>query len=362
MSLLTRAPVRRRTLTVGAAGAAGAAVTAGMVAAGCHRGSSSPSPGPSGTAQVTYLTSFGITAREAYVLIAREQGFFTEQGLEVTVEAGTGGDGNHQALAGGAAQFAAVDSTGALIRYGNDPADGEADRYRLLAMVHQQPLLAWLALADSGIAHPHDLEGRRLGLAAGSVAELIWPVYANLADIDTDQVETVPTSPQSQVQELAAGQVDAIAQFVASRPSLENATGTRIEALPWSEYLPDLYGNTIITTRELADQQPDLVDRFTTALLAGLEYTIDHPDETGDILHQAEPALDPETTAAEVELMAPYVRPQDTTDPVGTLAPERLARAVTLLQAADAVPAASRLADGDQRIVAWPHVPGADAP
>ena len=58
---------------------------------------------------------------------------------------------------------------------------------------------------------------------------------------------------------------------------------------PYSEYLPDLFGNAVLATTELTKRNPDLVKRFREAMLKALEYTIEHPDEAAALLHQKQP-------------------------------------------------------------------------
>lgn len=313
---------RRRLL--GAVGAA--ALLPALV--GCGDGRSA-APRDGEPDQVTYLTAFGESGRDAYARVALVKGFFAEANLAVRIEPGAAGDANHQALAGGAAQFASVDSAGALIRYAN----GEDDSFQIVAAIHQLPLIGLVAFADRGIRRPRDLVGRTVGLAAGSIAETLWPAYANLAGIDTDRVTTVPTSGQTQVQELVAGRLDAIGLFVVGTPGIEAAGGGRkVVSFPFSDFLADLYGAVLVTPKRMIEQNPDLVRRFTGALLRGLEYAVANPQEAGEILHEAQPTQDPRVAAAELELMRPYVYaglgPEEQ---AGHLDPARMTRAMALL-------------------------------
>jgi NitT/TauT family transport system substrate-binding protein len=116
----------------------------------------------------------------------------------------------------------------------------------------------------------------------------------------------------------------------------------------------DLYGNALITTTELIRSNPDLVARFRDALLEGLAYSLDHPDEAGQILHKYQPSLDAESAADELRLMEPSVRGgQD----FGDLNPARVARAVAILEGTGIIPTALQ----PEQVVAFNLVPGARA-
>jgi NitT/TauT family transport system substrate-binding protein len=146
-------------------------------------------------------------------------------------------------------------------------------------------------------------------------------------------VQFVPSAPPALPQLLASGQVDGIGQFVVGTPLIEKAAqGRKAVALPYGDLIPDLYGNALITSKDLAAKNPKLVERFRDALLKGLAYSIEHPDETGQILRKHQPTQDAAVAAAEVTLMAPYVRP------AGAVDEARVARTIELLTAANAIP------------------------
>src|SRR5690606_11786610 len=100
----------------------------------------------------------------------------------------------------------------------------------------------------------------------------------------------------------------------------------------------DLYGNTLVTSTKLLEEKPDLVKRFQEALLKGLAYAIDHPQEAAQILVKYEPGQNEQAAAAELELMKPYVRSNESAT-VGVMDSERVARAIAILQGAGALKA-----------------------
>ncbi|HEX5541571.1 MAG TPA: ABC transporter substrate-binding protein [Micromonospora sp.] len=111
-----------------------------------------------------------------------------------------------------------------------------------------------------------------------------------------------------------------------------------MHVLPYSDYLIDLYGNVLVTSADLTKHNPDLARRFATALMQGLRYAVDHPEEAGDILHRHQPTTDAAPAAAELELMRPYVVPGQPAA-AGAFDPSRVARSVATMQAAALIPA-----------------------
>ncbi|MDT7784011.1 MAG: NitT/TauT family transport system substrate-binding protein, partial [Pseudonocardiales bacterium] len=261
--------------------------------------------------KVDYLTSFSTFGRDAYVYVAQEKGFFEQAGLDVTITPGTGSVDVLKLVAGGRADFGIADFTATAITVAKEKLP-----VTTVAAIHQRSLAAIVALEGSGIAKPADLVGKKIGDQPGSTNQVMFPVYAKAAGIDPAKVEFVPSAPPALPQLLAAGQVDGIGQFVVGKPLIEAAAkGKKAVVLPYGDLVPDLYGNVLVTSKKIAADNTALVPKFTAALLKGLQYSIEHPDELGQILKKYQPTQNPDVASAEVGLMAPYVKPSGFSGP-----------------------------------------------
>lgn len=308
-------------------------VTVVLLAAGCGGGGETEDQATASTEKVRYLTSFNTFGRDAYAYVAQEKGYFKEAGLDVEIKPGSGTVDVMKLLAGGRADFGAGDFTTTLITVAKEKLP-----VTTVGMVHQKSLAAIIALDGSGIAEPKDLEGKTVGDQPGSTNQVTFPVYAKAAGIDASKVKFVPSAPPALPQLLASGKVDAIGQFVVGRPLIEKAAqGKEAVVLPYGEVLPDLYGNALLASSKVVQEKPELVKKFTAALLKGLEYSIAHPEETGEILKKYQPTQDPEVATAEVEAMAPYVAPEGTT--IGAVDKARVETNIKLLVEAGAISA-----------------------
>lgn len=292
-------------------------------------------PGGAGEAtKVTYLTSFSTFGRDAYAYVAQEKGFFTEAGLDVTINPGTGTVDVLKLVAGGRAQFGVGDLTATMITVAKEKLPVTA-----VAAIHQRTVAAIVALDGGGISKPADLVGKKIGDQPGSTNQLMFPVYAKAAGIDPGKVQFVPAAPPALPQLLVSGQVDGIGQFVVGTPLIEAAAkGRKAVVLPYGDFVPDLYGNMLITSKDLASRDPQLVRKFSAALLKGLQYSVEHPDELGQILKKYQPTQNPDVAAAEMRLMGPYTKGNG---PLGGLDQTRVEKIITLLGEAGAIPAGS---------------------
>jgi NitT/TauT family transport system substrate-binding protein len=306
-----------------------------ITAAGCSKNTPAETDNTKKTPdKVTYVTAFGAVGRDSFAWVAQKKGFFAESGLDVTIQLGAAVDQNLSALAAGQAQFASLDLTGAMIQSGK----GTFKDFRAIAAIHQQTLVSIISLQGGKIATPKDLEGKKIGAATGSVNQLLFPAYAQLAGVDPKLVTWVNVPPPQLPALLASSQVDALSTFLIGRGGIEKAAGKPAVIMPYSDYLSDLYGNGLVTSSKLTADNPDLVKRFRDAALKGLKWTIENPEDAAKILKEAQPSADIGAATGEIKAMAPYVKPTDASAPFGGLDQKQVARAIAILQGAGLIP------------------------
>jgi len=312
---------------------AGALAVSLSATAGCSDDSNDKGGGTGSGAsleKITYLTSFGTFGRDAYAFVAKEKGYFKDAGFDVEIKPGAGTATNIKTILAGQATFTPIDLTGGLLSAGGkDKITG----FTAVAGVQQRTMAAIIALEGSGISAPKDLEGKTLADTPGSVVRNLFPTYAKLANIDEKKVTWQNGTPQTLMGTLASGRVAGIGQFVVGKPTVETvAKGKKAVVLPYSDYLQDLYGNVLITSSGYAKDNPEKVKKFSAALLKGLSDSIDNPADAGKIMQKYIQTANPQGVAAELTLMAPYVRSAAAGIPVGALDAERVARSIAILQ------------------------------
>ncbi|GIJ26195.1 sulfonate ABC transporter substrate-binding protein [Micromonospora qiuiae] len=283
--------------------------------------------------QVTYLTSFGNFGRDSYAWVAKEKGFFKDAGFDVEIKPGQGTGAVIQTIVGGQAHFGPVDLTGSLLQLGN----GDAKDFVAVAAIQQRTMAAIATVEGTGINTPKDLEGKKLADTPGSVVRNLFPTYARMAGVDHNKVTWVNGEAQTLMGTLASGSVDGIGQFVVGQPTIEAVTKKKAVLLPYSNVMTDLYGNVLITSKQIASEKPEMVKRFTAALLKGLEYALANPQEAAEILAKNAEAVNPAAAAAELQLMAGYVRSSNSGTALGTLDSGRVAKSIAILRGAGAL-------------------------
>lgn len=299
-----------------------------LAAAALAAGASSMPAARTQAVKVSYATSFGTFGRDAYAYVALDRGYFESEGLDVSIVPGTGSVDNMKLIAAGRLDFAPIDITAAVLTRANENVP-----VKIVAAVHQNTLSSILALKESGIASPKDLEGKKIADAPGSTVRAVFPLYAKRSGIDAGKVTFVPATPPALPSLLASKQVDAVGQFTVGIPLFQRAAGGKpIVSFPYAKVLPGLMGIGLAVADETIAENPDLVRRFTRALLRGLRYSIDNPGDAGRILKKYVPLADHVVAAQELRIMRKYVQTPATREKgIGFVDPKRMAATISIV-------------------------------
>ena len=311
-------------------------VTASACSGSDKGGSGATSAGGKGgeLTKVSYVTGFGAVGRDAFAWVAKDKGYFQDAGLDVDIQLGAGNTQNLTLMKSGQVQFAAMDFSGATVLSGQ----GKFTNWRAVAAIHQQTLVSIMTTADTGITKPADLTGKKIATATGSVSELLFPAYAKLAGVDPKTVTMQGVQSTALNGLMAQRKVDALSTFLLSKGALATASKKDVVVMPYSDYLGDLFGNVIVARDDVITGNRDLVKKFVGAMLKGLQYTLDHPDEAAAILNKAQPTSKIPAAVGEINAMKPYTSPPNGA-PLGTIDQQRVARTIAILQGNGLMPA-----------------------
>src|SRR5258705_1479734 len=230
-----------------------------LTAAGCSSSSNTPKSSATGPLKtVKYLTGAGIFAQEGNMWAGKQLGYFSDEGIDLRILPGPSGTKNLDMVRAGSADIAGLDTVAIMYGYGT----GNYKDMTMLAPQHQQTLSCITALASSGISVPADLNGKTIGNIPFGGPFLMFPAFARVNSLDPKLVKFVPFNVQQIAQLLMSHSFDAATSYVVtSVGSIKTAADVAHQTLVnfnYSDTLTDLYGNSLVTTKNYAKNNPDL--------------------------------------------------------------------------------------------------------
>ena len=254
--------------------------------------------------KIVYGTGFGVLGRDAFVHVASRLGYYRQEGIEVEIVPGAGTVDTMRQLASGRRDIGFGDVNAVVLTRAN-----EGIRVKAVYLVSQNILSTYIALRESGISTPKDLEGKTIADAPGSTTTVLFPLYARRAGIDASKVRFVPAAPPTLPSLLASKRTDLVAQFILGLPLMQAAEGGRpVVSFPYYRYFPGFVGTAILVSDEWIQRNPGLLRRFLRATDRGLRYALSNPGRAGAILHEMEPLANPVIAARELRLLKPHAR------------------------------------------------------
>ena len=288
--------------------------------------------------RIKFILNWKYEGPQGDFVLAQDRGYFRDEGIDVAFDQGNGSGAAVPQVLNGAYDMGFGDIN-ALIEL----AAKRPDAPIATAVLYNRPPFSIAVKADSGIKTPADLVGKTLGGAPNDGALKLFPTFCKLAKIDQGAVKITSIQPQLGAQMLGRGQVDGIfgyyttLWFATKLAGLDPASQLRF--IRYGDYGMDLLSNSIIVSRALATEKPDLVRGFHRALFRGLRDTVADPDAAIAALTKREPL-----TRAPIEKeKLLFTMKNDMSDPsiatigLGAVDPARLAASIDIVVAANSL-------------------------
>ncbi|WP_019533375.1 ABC transporter substrate-binding protein [Paenibacillus ginsengihumi] len=202
----------------------------------------------------------------APLYVAKEEGYFEEQGLDVDFV---------YADAASIVKNVAADN----VQFGFPNADAVITAksqdipVKVVHTTYQRGLGAVIFKKDKGIAQPQDLKGKTVAVTSfGSPNYIQLQVMLEQNGLSIKDVNTKIVGTGAIVNALVSDEVDAIAFSMLRTVELRNS-GVEVDEIRSDEYLPS-FGNVVITSDKFLESNKDSVIGFNTALNKALDYII----------------------------------------------------------------------------------------
>ncbi len=219
----------------------------------------------------------------APLYVAIDKGYFKDAGIEIEFDYSLETDAVSLVGAGNL-QFAVVSGEQVLLAR----AQGLPIVY--VCAWYQQYPVSVVSKVQQGITAPADLRGKKIGLPGLYGANYIGLDALLFAGGLSEKDVSLDSIGFNQVASLAADQDQAVSVYTTNEPVQLQAEGYKLNEVRVADYV-QLASNGLITNEKTLQQDPNLVQRMTTAFLKGLADTIANPDEAYTISEKYVPEL-----------------------------------------------------------------------
>ncbi len=231
-----------------------------------------PSPA---LATVRFMAGFRPQADLPFVAayVAKEKGFFAEQGLNVEISHAFQSEHLRLLLAN------EIDVTTAnadsVIR---NRAATQAP-IKAIALFGQQSEQAYAVLKDSGINSPKDFEGKTVGYRTAATPDYL--AMLKLTGTDRSKIKEVPVTFDPRL--LTEKKVDVYPVFLSNEPFTLKQIGFEVKTFSGADYGVPTLGLTYIVKEDSLAAKLEVYQRFLKAAMKGLYYARNNIDEAVDI-------------------------------------------------------------------------------
>jgi len=229
-------------------------------------------------------------SEHAPIFLARDKGFFKDEGIDVDILAGEGSTVTVKLVGNGTANFGYAAADQAMMAY------AKGLPVVTTAVILQKNPVAVIFPQESGIRTLTDLYGKTLGVPTLSVAEKQWRYVEKLNHLDDSKIHQVSLGTGI-AQMIEAQKVDAAVAFFFNDGLKVVSDGTPMNWILLSDVGLPIYSTSLIASEDTIKKNPDLVRRFTRAFVKGWTYALAHQQEALQMFLKANPTIDPKYSA-----------------------------------------------------------------
>jgi len=247
---------------------------------------------------VTVVLDWTPNTNHTGLYVALENGYFEEQGLNVEIIQPEG-VATDTLVAVGQAEFGvSYQESVTYARLQDVPVVS-------IAAVIQHNTSGFASLASKGMKTAQDFEGKSYGGWGMPIENAMIKAFMESEGADPSKVEIITTGT---VDFFTSSETGVDFAWVYEGWDLVQArlTGVDIDYIEFKSWDPalDYYTPVLITSEDLIEKDPELVEAFMKAVTMGYEFAIQSPEEAGRILLKQVPELDEALVLSSAEFLA----------------------------------------------------------
>lgn len=248
---------------------------------------------------VTFQLNWMAGGPNAGFAAAVAEGYYKEEGLDVTLVQGNGSGNTAQLVANGRAQLAYADAVAVM------QLIAKGAPMKLISTIYQSNPNAVMALKKANIKSVKDLAGKTVGVPSGSSQTTMLPLLLEANDLKESDINMIDMPPSSMVPALLQEQVDAILGSIDAYQIQAESQGAELDVYRFADHGVPTVSTSIFASDEFLKSHPEVVKKFIAGSLKGWSFALDHPEKAVEDLKKVFPEVNEELATAELAAITP---------------------------------------------------------
>ena len=208
--------------------------------------------------------------------MAKDKGFFKENGLDVTINPGGPANSSVKLVAAGTDDFGVTGSSELL------QARAKGIPIVAVAVVFKRSPVVYIAKKISHIEKPEDFIGKKVALVFGENTETEYRAMLKNLSIDANKIKEIAFN--FNLVPFLEDKIDVIPAYAFDQPISAEMEGAQINRIFPSDHGVTPYGDVLFTRDKMIEERPEIIERFLRAFVQAWKWCMENPEEAIDIL------------------------------------------------------------------------------
>lgn len=229
-----------------------------------------------GTAPFRLALNWFPTGDHAAYFVGLEKGYFSQNGLELTIENSKGSGDSVTKADTNRADVAIADTAVVLA------AIARGAKVKIVGMIFDETPQNIFSRGDTPLREPKDLVGKTIGAPPGDSQRMAWPAFARQNGLDPASVTWINVEPSAKLPALMAKRVDGVADLLTGLSKYREALGKdNTFTMPWAKFGFNMYSMAFVVSEKTLAEKPGAIRAFLKAAYTGWS----------DVMSDREPSL-----------------------------------------------------------------------
>lgn len=205
--------------------------------------------------------------------LAKERGYFADEGLEVNILEGQGSATVVKLVASGSAEPIGFADYATMMKGVQQGAPVTA-----VFGINQKSPMIILSRADNPVPTPKDMEGKIIAMAPAESTAQVFPALVAAQGVDESAINVLNPAVGAKMALLLQGRVDAITAGLNGQVPQVEAKGLEVSYFLFADHGVNTLNNGIIVNNEFMKSNPEMVRGFLRAIQKGWQDAIEDPE------------------------------------------------------------------------------------